>query len=339
MREAYRKGWLRALEHPSLPLGPEGTAAKAAGKKKGLSKARRRSYRLSYAQGIRASWKSQLLKQNKKRDLSIIIPAMNEQSTIGKVLRQAKRLKPREIIVVCNGSTDKTTLIAQAYGCVVLNYDRPLGHDIGRALGAEHAKGEILLFLDADFAVKAEELLPFVRSIDSGADLALNHLEPLLPRPSARDTISNVKQWLNVSLQRPDLGSASLTAVPHAVRRSFIQPFGMSCLSVPPKAQLQFLQAGAKAVLANCVDVIKPNRLRRHNGALGKRNKVEEMIVGDHIEAVAWLQEQEVGVRGITEAADTQWSALSPDELNVDKVDTTTLSTEETTGLRSPSEE
>ena len=55
-------------------------------------------------------------------------------------------MKPFEIIVVVNGSSDTTKEIAEGAGCRVVYYEEALGINIGRAIGAKKAKGDILLF-------------------------------------------------------------------------------------------------------------------------------------------------------------------------------------------------
>jgi len=81
---------------------------------------------------------------------SIIIPAYNEEKYIEQTLQSIHEQteKDYEIIVVANGCTDKTTHIAGKH-CTVIELHQP-NVSIARNTGAAHAKGDILLFLDAD---------------------------------------------------------------------------------------------------------------------------------------------------------------------------------------------
>jgi glycosyltransferase involved in cell wall biosynthesis len=83
--------------------------------------------------------------------ISIIIPAHNEEDYIGLTLDALSRQNyPHfEVIVVCNGCVDRTPAIAlkSCQRLVVLS-DKGLG--ISRNLGAKLARGELLMFLDAD---------------------------------------------------------------------------------------------------------------------------------------------------------------------------------------------
>ncbi|HLC86494.1 MAG TPA: glycosyltransferase [Candidatus Nanoarchaeia archaeon] len=84
--------------------------------------------------------------------MSIIIPACNEENYILETLDSIKRqqLKNYEIIVVCDGCTDKTAeLINNKVDKVVVNKKR-LGPAESKNIGAKYAKGGIFVFLDAD---------------------------------------------------------------------------------------------------------------------------------------------------------------------------------------------
>lgn len=82
--------------------------------------------------------------------LSIVIPTYNEKKYLPKLLRSIKKqdIKDYEIIVADNNSKDKTREIAKKFGCKIVKGGKRPG--IGRNNGAKKAKGELLLFLDAD---------------------------------------------------------------------------------------------------------------------------------------------------------------------------------------------
>jgi rSAM/selenodomain-associated transferase 2 len=89
--------------------------------------------------------------------VSIIIPALNEEATLARTLRQVKALQPpaREVLVVDGGSSDRTREIAAEAGVVVL-----LSDGAGRAIqmnhGARHATGDLLCFLHADTLIPGD---------------------------------------------------------------------------------------------------------------------------------------------------------------------------------------
>ncbi len=85
--------------------------------------------------------------------ISIIIPAFNEEKNIARCLdglrKQAGVREDCEIIVVDDGSTDTTREIAQGQGARVLAQSNQ-GAAAARNFGARNARGEIILFTDAD---------------------------------------------------------------------------------------------------------------------------------------------------------------------------------------------
>lgn len=95
--------------------------------------------------------------------LSIIIPCKNEEKYLGRLfesLRQQYLPKNTEIIIADAGSTDRTTKILDAYSRVlplkVINGGLP---SVGRNNGARVAKGDVLLFLDADCYFKNKTII------------------------------------------------------------------------------------------------------------------------------------------------------------------------------------
>lgn len=92
-------------------------------------------------------------------NLSVIIPARNEEEVIGDCIENClnKGVCPFEIIVVNDGSTDRTAEIASAFkGVKVINFDVGHSASFARNRGAEHATGVILLFVDADMEITTE---------------------------------------------------------------------------------------------------------------------------------------------------------------------------------------
>ncbi|MBN2517873.1 MAG: glycosyltransferase [Candidatus Altiarchaeota archaeon] len=88
-------------------------------------------------------------------ELSIVIPAYNEEQRISDVLNNYKTLKS-EIIVVADGS-DKTAEIARRAGVRVLEFKERLGKGGAIIEGFKAAKGDVLSFVDCDTAVTPHE--------------------------------------------------------------------------------------------------------------------------------------------------------------------------------------
>jgi glycosyltransferase involved in cell wall biosynthesis len=82
--------------------------------------------------------------------VSVIIPTLQEEAYIAKILSNLQKLTtPIEVIVVDGGSSDKTVEIAKRFASKVYSI-RKRGISRGRNYGAKHANGDILVFLDTD---------------------------------------------------------------------------------------------------------------------------------------------------------------------------------------------
>lgn len=89
--------------------------------------------------------------------VSLVIPVYNEEETLGVIVRTAKKADHiEEIIVVDDGSTDKSREIAKQEGARVVAH--PINQGKGKALqsGIAHSSAKYVLFMDADIRNIAE---------------------------------------------------------------------------------------------------------------------------------------------------------------------------------------
>lgn len=224
-----------------------------------------------------------------RKTVGAVVTAMNEAATLKNVLRQLSRLPLLESVVIVNGSRDESFAVAKAAGAIVVHDPDPLGHDVGRALGAKLTQAEIVLFLDGDILIRAEQLLPFIDAVHRGTDVALNNITPFLGPVRRWDDVTLMKAFLNGCMDRADLVANSMTAVPHALSRRAIREIGPRDLMVPPCAMAKALLRGLSVSAPASVDVITRNKRRAMN--TGKANPVSELIVGDHLEAIHTLEQ------------------------------------------------
>ena len=101
--------------------------------------------------------------------IDVIIPALNEEATIGKVLKAMPKSLVREVIVCDNNSADKTAEVAAANGAtVLLEKERGYGNACLKGIRYLKAKAEqpdIVVFMDGDYADVPEELTELVHPI------------------------------------------------------------------------------------------------------------------------------------------------------------------------------
>jgi glycosyltransferase involved in cell wall biosynthesis len=109
---------------------------------------------------------------NSNRQTSLIIPAYNEEKGVPLVIEEYLD-KVDEIIVVDDGSTDKTFEVAKKYDVKLYKHETNKGKVAALRTGVEHATCDIIIFTDADFTYPAKYVLDFIKEIEKGADLVL----------------------------------------------------------------------------------------------------------------------------------------------------------------------
>ncbi|OOZ87251.1 glycosyl transferase [Bacillus cereus] len=234
-------------------------------------------------------YKPVVLKKEKAK-YSAIIPVSEEKTTIRSVIQEVKKAGVDEIIIVANGADIETIKQVNLENVIVVEVTKTLGNNVARAIGAMHATAEICLFVDGDFAIPAKKLVPFLRAIEDGSDMALNDLQCLLDIFHPADPISMGKYFVNLVAKRPDLWNNSLTAVPHAIHKKVIEKIGYDSLIIPPLAQMKAILEGFSITTVEFVDVITTNRVRpeQHEFVNGRISAFDR-IFGDQLEAIAYL--------------------------------------------------
>jgi len=111
--------------------------------------------------------------------IDVIIPAYNEEESIGKVVADIPKELVRDILVCNNASTDTTKSVAAAGGAIVL--DQPLkGYGNACLKGIEYLKNrpenekpDIVVFLDGDYSDHPEEMTLLVNALLEGNDMVI----------------------------------------------------------------------------------------------------------------------------------------------------------------------
>ncbi len=108
-------------------------------------------------------------------ELSIVIPCLNEEDTVGQCIDKAfsnlKKLKiSGEIILSDNGSSDNSVSIAQIKGAKIVHVKNK-GYGAAIKAGIEKSKGKFILFADADNSYDFNQIDKFYEELKKGNDL------------------------------------------------------------------------------------------------------------------------------------------------------------------------
>ena len=110
--------------------------------------------------------------------VSIIIPAKNEAQSIGALSQKLEDLYPNaEVLVINDGSTDNTAGEAKKNGARVISHPYSKGNGAAIKTGARNAKGDILVFMDADGQHKPEDVERLLSKLSEGYDMVVGARE------------------------------------------------------------------------------------------------------------------------------------------------------------------
>ena len=144
-------------------------------------------------------------------DCGILIPALNEEASIAKVIKVALESKLGPVLVIDDGSSDNTTNVALAAGATVLKMKQNLGKGGAVYVGAETLKTDTLVLLDADLTGLStkhirdlakpvlESTVMMTRGVFAGGRLATTVAQNLAPylngqRAIKRDKLLSLKE-------------------------------------------------------------------------------------------------------------------------------------------------
>ena len=107
----------------------------------------------------------------------MVIPCLNEEEAVGRVVEQAKAGLERsghtgEVIVVDNGSTDRSAGVAATHGARVVS-EPQRGYGSAYLAGLAAARGEFVVMGDADDTYPLQDLGGFVERLEQGDDLVI----------------------------------------------------------------------------------------------------------------------------------------------------------------------
>lgn len=109
--------------------------------------------------------------------VDVIIPAYNEEGSIGKVVTDIPKDRARNIVVGNNGSTDRTKEVASEAGAIVVDEPKS-GYGSAclagmRYIASLEVKPDVVVFIDGDYSDYPEQMILLLSQIEEGHDLVI----------------------------------------------------------------------------------------------------------------------------------------------------------------------
>lgn len=125
------------------------------------------------------------------QSLSIVLPAHNEACGLKRLLPDLVRLYPEaEILVVDDGSTDDTAQVCRTEGVRVVSHPYSLGNGAAIKTGTRNARGNIVVFMDADGQHDPGDIDRLLEKLEQGFEMVVG---ARLPESHA----SGARRWAN----------------------------------------------------------------------------------------------------------------------------------------------
>lgn len=106
--------------------------------------------------------------------VSVVVPAYNSAETLSRALESAvaQTLENNEVIVVNDGSSDRTAAVASQYEdeIILIEHDQNLGGSAARNTGIQYATGQYVAFLDADDEWESTKLAKQIELLESRSE-------------------------------------------------------------------------------------------------------------------------------------------------------------------------
>jgi glycosyltransferase involved in cell wall biosynthesis len=178
--------------------------------------------------------------------VSIILPAKNEAAALNELLPRLRAAQPNtEIVVVNDGSTDATPEVCSRHGVRMLIHPYSMGNGASVKTGARAAKGEILVFMDADGQHREGDVAALLKKLDERYDMAVGARswtsQASVHRGLANVIYNRLASWV---VEKPVLDLTSgMRAARAAKFRKFLHllPNGFS---YPTTITMSFFRAG-----------------------------------------------------------------------------------------------
>jgi glycosyltransferase involved in cell wall biosynthesis len=165
---------------------------------------------------------------NSSPKISIILPAYNEAESIAAVIAKIQgaiqsSVESYQILVIDDGSNDETAAQAQGAGATVIRHPYNIGNGAAIKTGIRHARGEILVMLDADGQHPPEDIPRMIEKIGP-YDMVVGARDNASDTDTHRDIANTIYNWLAsyVSGRKIEDLTSGFRAIKANVARGFV---------------------------------------------------------------------------------------------------------------------
>jgi glycosyltransferase involved in cell wall biosynthesis len=158
------------------------------------------------------------------RPVTVVIPAHDEAGSVGGVVQLARRQPGvTSVLVVDDGSTDRTAEVARRAGAEVVRHAGCLGNGAALKTGLAAVGSGVVVVLDADGQHDPSHIPELLARLDDGADLAVAARRDFRPSGACRDLGNRVlARWVSL---RSGHAVPDLTSGFRAFRRELVEPW------------------------------------------------------------------------------------------------------------------
>lgn len=232
--------------------------------------------------------------------ISVVIPARNEAAVLARALAaltEGATEGELEVIVACNGCTDRTHAIAAGWGAPVRAVESPVASKAGALrAGDSQARGFPRFYVDADVVLPNRSLQAVAQALRSGPALVAS------PRLEVDDSRSSwcvrayYAIWTRLPYHRDGLIGSGVYAVSEAGRRRFdsfpdlISDDGWVRLQFAPEERLSVAEAEFRIVAPTTLRALIGVKLRSQKGAIQLHRAFPELARNERRDYAAALR-------------------------------------------------
>jgi len=226
-------------------------------------------------------------------EVSVVIPVSGDTRELRQMLTNVwKWSASTEVIVVCPVRAHITVPRDLASRVRLIEHTTICSYDEGRAVGAFHARGNLILFADERAVLTPLLMQKYVEALQNGADVAVTVSPPSAAPKRKLAAPQSAYHLLNHLLGHARLAAGTMSRIPYACTRQALTVLGHEVLSTPPIAYVKATWEKFKVAEVTPLPAIQWAQSPRSS-----LSKSTRQILREHAHAIELLM-QLIGKRG-----------------------------------------